>query len=600
MRKLLAILLLPLLLVVVGAALAPKLASQARLRAEALGMMRTATGMDAAIDGDVRFSAFPWPALEARGVRIGQEGGPSLTVPHLRIVLDLLPLVTGSARADHIALADPVLTVPDRVSNTAMLAELLRRIGGGTLSGEIRVLDGLVRLVDEDGATTTTARMNATIDWRGGSALKLDGGFIWHDQPMEIDVAFSQLGELAGGRSARLRAAASGPLGELSYEGSFGFASGLSGEGSVYAAARSVRAALDWLGLDTPTEGGFGPFALKADMLYSGKSAALSRVRLELDGNVSEGGFNLRLDEGRPQIQGTLAAGTLDLAPYGQLALAGPDGNHWNRDPLETQRLQRFDLDLRLSAGEVRAGGAKLERFAASAVVRGGKLSLAIGEAEGWQGIFRASAQVAPVAAGTEVRVELACEDVALAQALGDIFRTQRVEGTGSFRLAATGTGRDIAGIVGSLDGSFRLEGANGALVGIDATRILTRLAERPLSGIGNLRGGRTPFDSLAAEATISSGIADLTTLAVDSTRLAVRMNGTASILAQELDLAGTAMLKDASGTASPFELPFVVRGDWDDPLLLPDPQSLIRRSGAARPLFGPRMEATGILGPTP
>jgi len=32
--------------------------------------------------------------------------------------------------------------------------------------------------------------------------------------------------------------------------------------------------------------------------------------------------------------------------------------------------------------------------------------------------------------------------------------------------------------------------------------------------------------------------------------------------------------------------LPFVVQGRWDDPILLPDAQSLIRHSGAAAPLL--------------
>jgi AsmA protein len=41
-----------------------------------------------------------------------------------------------------------------------------------------------------------------------------------------------------------------------------------------------------------------------------------------------------------------------------------------------------------------------------------------------------------------------------------------------------------------------------------------------------------------------------------------------------------------SSATANQFELPFVVQGQWDDPLVLPDPQSLIRRSGAAAPLL--------------
>jgi AsmA protein len=32
--------------------------------------------------------------------------------------------------------------------------------------------------------------------------------------------------------------------------------------------------------------------------------------------------------------------------------------------------------------------------------------------------------------------------------------------------------------------------------------------------------------------------------------------------------------------------LPFIVQGSWDDPIMLPDPEALIRRSGAAAPLL--------------
>ena len=34
------------------------------------------------------------------------------------------------------------------------------------------------------------------------------------------------------------------------------------------------------------------------------------------------------------------------------------------------------------------------------------------------------------------------------------------------------------------------------------------------------------------------------------------------------------------------FELPFVVQGPWDDPIMLPDTQSLILRSPVASPLL--------------
>jgi AsmA protein len=55
----------------------------------------------------------------------------------------------------------------------------------------------------------------------------------------------------------------------------------------------------------------------------------------------------------------------------------------------------------------------------------------------------------------------------------------------------------------------------------------------------------------------------------------------------RDLDLKGVAALvSNASASADEFDLPFVVQGPWDDPIILPDAQALIRRSGAAAPLL--------------
>ena len=48
----------------------------------------------------------------------------------------------------------------------------------------------------------------------------------------------------------------------------------------------------------------------------------------------------------------------------------------------------------------------------------------------------------------------------------------------------------------------------------------------------------------------------------------------------------GIASLTTAAGGAPGFDLPFVVQGPWDDPLIFPDPESLIRRSPAVAPLL--------------
>jgi AsmA protein len=65
-----------------------------------------------------------------------------------------------------------------------------------------------------------------------------------------------------------------------------------------------------------------------------------------------------------------------------------------------------------------------------------------------------------------------------------------------------------------------------------------------------------------------------------------VTLTGTASVPAREYDLKGVASLTSAPGGDTGFDLPFVVQGPWDDPLVFPDPESLIRRSPGAAPLL--------------
>jgi AsmA protein len=63
-------------------------------------------------------------------------------------------------------------------------------------------------------------------------------------------------------------------------------------------------------------------------------------------------------------------------------------------------------------------------------------------------------------------------------------------------------------------------------------------------------------------------------------------LTGTASVPTREYDLKGVASLTSAPNAGTGFDLPFVVQGPWDDPLVFPDPDSLIRRSPGASQLL--------------
>ena len=83
-----------------------------------------------------------------------------------------------------------------------------------------------------------------------------------------------------------------------------------------------------------------------------------------------------------------------------------------------------------------------------------------------------------------------------------------------------------------------------------------------------------------------ADGIATAEDIRVEGPAARLTLTGTASVPAREYDMKGVASLISAPDAAPGFELPFVVQGPWDDPLIFPDPESLIRRSPASAPLL--------------
>jgi AsmA protein len=195
--------------------------------------------------------------------------------------------------------------------------------------------------------------------------------------------------------------------------------------------------------------------------------------------------------------------------------------------------------------------------------------------------------RLADAKGGIDVKSQLNFNDVDLESCLDQLFGLRRLEGKGDIALSLEGKGDTVLGVTRTLNGTASLKGQNGALAGLNIEQLLRRLERRPLSGGGEFRTGRTPFDKIAIDLKIVNGLAGVQTMAISGTAVNLALAGSASIPQRELDLKGTAALVAASRPgASPFSLPFIVQGSWDDPIMLPDPEALLRRSDAAAPLL--------------
>jgi AsmA protein len=138
-----------------------------------------------------------------------------------------------------------------------------------------------------------------------------------------------------------------------------------------------------------------------------------------------------------------------------------------------------------------------------------------------------------------------------------------------------------------TLSGAATLTGLKGSVSGVNVEQLLRRLERRPLSGGGDYKSGRTPYDKLTVALSIAGGTVSADDVRMDSPAVRLNLAGKASIPARDLDFTGTATLVSAGTSEAPgFELPFMVRGAWDNPLMLLDTQSLIRRAPAAAPLL--------------
>ena len=248
--------------------------------------------------------------------------------------------------------------------------------------------------------------------------------------------------------------------------------------------------------------------------------------------------------------------------------------------------LSGLDLDLRLSAANVVVSNAKIGRTAVAANLRGGHLVITVGEAQAYGGVIKGSMALTNFDQGVDIKSQLLFTDVDLENCLGQLFGLRRLEGKGNITFAVDGSGDSVLALTRTLNGTASLVGTDGALAGLNVEQLLRRLERRPLSGGGEFRSGRTPYDKIAVALKITQGTVTVEDVKIEGSAVTLALAGTASIPARELDLKGTAALvTPPKPGATPFELPFIVQGSWDDPIMLPDPEALIRRSGAAAPL---------------
>ena len=228
-----------------------------------------------------------------------------------------------------------------------------------------------------------------------------------------------------------------------------------------------------------------------------------------------------------------------------------------------------------------------LENAGFSILLNGGKLEITLGDAEAYGGSLKGRADIAHGPAGLDLHVAANFSHVDSAAFLGDVLHDTHVSGDANGQITLDGHGASLAAIMHSLAGRGQVKLADGEVSGVDLEQALRRMEKRPLSIATEVRTGRTSFTSASGAVDISGGNAEMDHCAASGPGVELAMTGSTEIGDRSLDLHVVARQTgvDTSNPNAP-QLRLDLMGSWDDPALVLDTASLIRRSAVAAPLL--------------
>jgi AsmA protein len=565
------------------------------VRAAVDAQMRAATGMELMVAGGTRVSLLPTPTVTFRDVRLGAKDDPALTVDELTANLRVLPLALQRFEIADVILSDPRIVVRRGADGLSNWEPLIARLQGQLRAGatpvsfsEVRIRNGALTYQDDGRrAAQSASGIDVSLAWPSiSSSFAATGEFTWRGERIDGSISVANFASALSGERSGLRARISSAPVKIAFDGTVVNRDNLALDGNLTVDSASLRDTLRWAGHELPNGAGFGRFSLKARAEATETSIAVTNVNVELDGNVAEGVMTYGSD-GRQTLQGTLAAETLDVTPYiSTVRMMAGGSRDWNRQPFDLRGLSTSDLDLRLSAARMTIGKTRIGRTALGLNVRNGALMLSVGEAQLYGGVAKGSFNVTRADTKADVKAQFQLADVDLEACLGELFGMRRIAGRGTLNVTLDANGANPFGLAQSLDGRATLTSESGALTGFNIEQLLRRLERRPLSGAGDYRSGRTPFDKLTVALRLNDGIATTEDVRLDGPTVQLTLTGATSIPSREFDLKGVASLVPPAGATRTFELPFVIQGPWDDPLILPDSESLLRRSPVSAPLM--------------
>ncbi len=577
-------------------------------------MVSEASGRPFSVGGDVSLSLFPWAGVSFSDLRLGNPAGFAepdfVTVKAFDVRVKLLPLLSREVHVDRLVVSEPraflVKNKDGRVSyefgskaaaDSKPPAPPPAGLPIQSLAvGEVSIVGGSIALIDHNAGTRhDLSDVNLGLkDVSLERPVQFSLSAAVNRKPVSVHGNFGPVGSNLGKGQVplELTVEAAGQL-KLLVKGTLeNLLAGPRADLAIDVAEFSPRKLMAEFGQSPPATADpktLERLAVKAAVKAGADTVSIRDGSLELD--QSKLNFNLTAKEfSKPNLAFSLNLDQIDLdrylpppaevngpgAPSGApVAAAGPKTDYGP--------LRKLVMDGSVKIGRLVVSKAKLQDVNLKLTARDGVLSIDPFDLKLYQGAAAGKTSVKFKGTQPVTEVALTADNVQANPLLKDLAGKDFIEGSATVRINLSMTGEDPARIKQTLNGTGRLDFADGAIVGVDLANMVRNVKTAFAGQAPSGPKPRTDFSELTVPFTIQNGVVSTPEAVLRSPLLRLQAAGNADLVRETLDfrvepkLVGTIKGQGDEKNRAGVSVPILVSGSFSKPAFRPDLEGLAK-----------------------
>jgi AsmA protein len=488
----------------------------------------------------------------------------------------------------------------------------------------VSILDGTVHYQDERSGTRHTVSaldLDLALNDAAGP-LEAKGNLTWRDEKLAFDAILSSVRALLAESETRVSLKVGGQPLQATYQGSLSLAGGLALDGQAGISAPSLQALEAWLGKRLAGGREAGAVAISTPVALANGQLSLSDLNARIGDSLINGALTANTKAARVHVKGSLKLAELDLGslfPRGGVPAAAPvpgaageraspspelrgsqvkgftrraDGSgSWSDDIIDFARLGLADADLTLAVASLKFRDVKTGPSQVTLALQDKVANLALIEMQLYGGRGRGVVSLDGAGQVPAVGLKLALDEVSIQPLLKDAMGVEWLAGRGKIALTLATQGVSERQLIESLNGNLEMEAANGALHGLDLSRVLRDIERGQLDAFQVTPGEKTQFSEFAGSFAIANGTAQNQNLRINSPH--IRMTGAGSINLAQRQIDYTVrpkVVESAAGQSAAvklagLEVPVRIHGPWEKVAYKPDLKGVLKSEQAGEAL---------------